>query len=310
MKALVLLLCALALPAADLRIGIVGTDTSHVPAFTKLFNDASDPGHLSGARVVAAYQGGSDDIESSATRVKKFAAEIHDKYGVEIVDSIPELCKRVDVVLLESVDGRKHLEQARPVIAARKPFFVDKPLASTLADAREIARLAAEAGVPWFSSSSLRYGPLAELKTPEASGYEVWAPSPYDPHHQLDLSWYGIHGVELLYALMGPGCVEVTRIASDASDVIVGRWKDGRLGTVRGLRPYGNYGVVVYKATKSAANDPHIADVDYRPLVVKILEFFQSGTSPVPNAETLELFAFMDAAQRSKDAAGAPTKLR
>lgn len=298
------------LTAADLRLGIVGTDTSHVPAFTKLFNDAEAPGHLAGARVVAAYPGGSDDLESSKTRVKQYAAEIHEKYGVEIVGSITELCTNVDAVLLESVDGRKHLEQARQVIAGKKPLFIDKPLASTLEDAREIARLAAEAGVPWFSSSSLRYGPLAELKSAEAVGYEVWGPSPFEPHHQLDLSWYGIHPVELLYALMGPGCVEVSRVTSERSDVIVGRWRDGRLGTVRGLRPYGNYGVVVYQGQKTLTSDPKVNAVDYRPLVVKVLEFFQTGKTPVPNAETLELFAFMDAAQRSKESGGGVVKLR
>lgn len=296
--------------AADLRLGIVGTDTSHVPAFTRLFNDGSAEGHLSGARVVAAFPGGSDDVESSSSRVKKYAQEIHDKYGVEIVSDIPSLCRLVDAVLLESVDGRKHLEQARQVISAKKPLFIDKPLASTLEDAREIARLAADAGVPWFSSSSLRFSPLAEMKTPGAAGYEVWGPSPYEPHHQLDLSWYGIHPVELLYTLMGPGCVEVSRIASADSDVIVGRWNDGRLGSVRGLRPYGNYGVVMYQGQKSVANDPKVREVDYQPLAARILAFFQSGKPPVSNAETLEIFAFMDAAQRSKAAGGAPMKLR
>lgn len=296
--------------AADLRLGIIGTDTSHVPAFTKLFNDASAEGHLTGARVVAAFPGGSDDIESSYTRVKKYAAEIHEKYGVEIVSDIPTLCKIVDAVLVESVDGRKHLEQVRAVIAAKKPIFIDKPLASTLQDAREIARLAAEAGVSWFSSSSLRYSPLAEMKTADANGYEVWGPSPFEPHHQLDLSWYGIHPVELLYTLMGRGCVEVTRTVSENSDVIVGRWKDGRLGSVRGLRPYGSYGVVMYQGNKSVANDPAVKEAGYRPLVVRILEFFQTGRPPVANAETLEIFAFMDAAQRSKEAGGAPVRLR
>src|SRR6478672_1715230 len=83
-----LLLIAVPIFAADIRIGIIGTDTSHVPAFTKMLNDPSDPSHLAGARIVAAYKGGSPDVESSRTRVDKFAEEIRTKWGVEIVPDI------------------------------------------------------------------------------------------------------------------------------------------------------------------------------------------------------------------------------
>src|SRR5438067_7403451 len=114
----IVLLSALILPAADLRLGIVGTDTSHVTAFTKLLNDPSTPDHIPGAKVVAAYKGGSPDIESSRTRIDKFTQELQDKWHVAIAGSIPELCKQVDAVLIESVDGRSRLAQARQVIAA------------------------------------------------------------------------------------------------------------------------------------------------------------------------------------------------
>ena len=151
---------ALGAPAADIRIGVIGTDTSHVPAFAKLLNgDAAAPDHIGGARVVAAYKGGSKDIPDSIGRVDQFAEDLRAKYGVEIVSDIATLLSKVDAVLVSSLDGRVHLAQARPVIAAHKPLFIDKPLAATLEDAREIARLAREAGVPWFSSSSLRLAP-------------------------------------------------------------------------------------------------------------------------------------------------------
>src|SRR5450432_405838 len=139
--------------AAQIRVGIIGTDTSHVPAFTRMLNDSTAPGYIPGARVVAAYKGGSKDIQSSSSRVDNYASEIATKYGVEIVPDIATLLTKVDAVMLMSVDGRVHLAQAKPVIAAHKPLFIDKPLAATLDDAREIARLAAAAHVPWFSSS-------------------------------------------------------------------------------------------------------------------------------------------------------------
>ena len=304
-----LLSCLLA-TGADLRLGIVGTDTSHVTAFTRILNDNSLPDHVPGARVVAAFKGGSKDVKESATRVDKFAEELKTKWKVEFSNDIPSLCRKVDAVLIESVDGRPHLEQAKAVIAAGKPMFIDKPLASTLADARQIAKLARDAGVPWFSSSSVRFGEMGtNMKYPDTMGVATWGPGPIEEHHQLELSWYAIHPIELLFTLMGTGCEEVTRTYTDGADVIVGRWKGGRIGTVRALRPYGGYGALVFRAKTVERSNPKVAS-DYRALVVEIVKFFETKQPPVSNDETLEIFAFMDAAQRSKDAGGAPMKLK
>jgi hypothetical protein len=313
---LVLFACALAASplavAADIRLGIIGTDTSHVPAFTKLFNDASAPGHIAGFRVVAAYKGGSPDIENSISRVDQYAATLSSQFGVEIVPDIATLVTKVDGVLLESVDGRPHLEQARPVIRAGKPLFIDKPLAASLDDARELARLAKAAGVPWFSSSSLRFGEIGTtMKFADTMGVSIWGPGPLEPHHLLDLSWYGIHAIEVLYTLMGTGCETVSRTTSEASDVMVGRWKDGRIGTVRTIRPYSDYGAVVFRPKVVVESHPKSeAAANYQALVGQIARLFQTGKPPVPNEETLEIMAFMDAAQRSKQQGGAPVALR
>jgi hypothetical protein len=309
---LIALAAASAAIGAEIRLGIIGTDTSHSTAFTKLLNDASAPGHVPGARVVAAFKGGSPDVEESARRVDQYADELQKKYGVEIVPDIAALLSKVDAVLLESVDGRPHLAQARPVIAAHKPLFLDKPMASTLADAREIARLAKEAGVPWFSSSSLRFGEIgATMHFPDITGAGTWGPGPLEPHHALDLSWYGIHAVELLYTIMGRGCESAQRTSTDDADVIVGRWKGGRIGTVRVVRPYSDYGAVVYRGRETVVSHPKAAAAaDYQPLVAQIVRFFQTGVPPVPNEETLEIFAFMDASQRSKEQGGKAVELR
>ena len=230
----IFLLLAASAGRAELRLGIIGTDTSHVPAFTKILNEDTSPDHVPGGKVVAAYKGGSKDLEASYSRVDKYAQELRSKWHVEIVPDIPTLCRKVDAVLLESVDGRVHLEQVKPVIAAHKPVFIDKPLAATLEDVREIARLAKEAGVPWFSASSLRYGEIGTtMKFRDATGVSTWGPGPYEEHHALDLAYYAIHPIELLYTLMGPGCEEVTRTYTPNADLVVGRWKDGRIGTVR-----------------------------------------------------------------------------
>lgn len=295
--------------AADLRLGIVGTDTSHVIAFTKVLNDPSTPGHVPGARVVAAYKGGTD-LPQSATRVDKFAAELQSKWKVEFVPDIPTLCSKVDAILLESVDGRIHLKEAKQIIAAGKPMFIDKPLAATLEDAREIARLAAEAGVPWFSSSSSRFGGIAKaMKHADATGVLTWGPGPLDSNLPLDLAWYAIHPLELLYSLMGPGCEEVTRISGSTEEVLIGRWKDGRIGTVRALRAAGSSGAVVYRPKQVVQSDPTM-EGGYEGLLEEVVKFFQTKQPPVSSAETIEIFAFMDAAKRSKEEGGKPVRLR
>jgi hypothetical protein len=296
---------------ADIRLGIIGTDTSHVIVFTQMFNDPSRPDHVPGARVVAAFKGGSPDIDSSWSRVDKYAEELKTKWNLEMEPDIPTLCRRVDAILLESNDGRKHLPQAKLVIAAHKPMFIDKPLASTLEDAREIARLAREAGVPFFSSSSARFAGIATaMKFPDATGAMVWGPGPLEPHHYMDLSWYAIHPIELLYTLLGRGCEEVSRAATEGSDEIVGRWKDGRIGSVRANRPHGAQGAVVFRPHDKAVQSDSSMQEGYGPLLKEIVNFFHTGVPPVAPEETLEIMAFMDAAQRSKEAGGKPMRLR
>ncbi|HEV2690688.1 MAG TPA: Gfo/Idh/MocA family oxidoreductase [Bryobacteraceae bacterium] len=304
--------CAVLATPADLRLGLIGTDTSHVTAFTKILNDPTAPDHVPGARVVAAYKGGSPDIEESRARIDRFTKELQEKYQIKIVDTIDELLQQVDAVLITSVDGRVHLAQARPVIAAHKPVFIDKPLAATLEDAREIARLARDAGIPWFSSSSLRFSGIANRRTPDLAGAITWGPGPLEEHHHLDLAWYAIHPIEMLYTLMGPGCEEVTRTTTPDADVIVGRWKDGRLGTVRAMRPYSDYGAALFHKNAKGQSTETVTKLDssYAGLVREIVKFFETGHPPVSNEETLEIFAFLDAAQRSKDSGGKPTRLR
>lgn len=301
---------ALLAPAADLRLGIVGTDTSHAVAFTSLLNDPTHKDHIAGARVVAAFKGGSPDLKESASRVDKLADELKTKYGVEIVPDIATLLTKVDAVLLESVDGRPHLAQFREIVKGRKPVFIDKPLASTLADAREIARIARENGIPWFTSSALRFGDgMAEMRIEGLNGVMAWGPGPLESHHQLDLTWYGIHTVEVLYTLLGTGCVEVSRTFADDAEVVTGRWQDGRVGTIRLHRPYSAFGATVFSPKLIRSSDKELYS-GYRNLLREIVAFFQTGKPPVKEAETMEMFAFMDAAQRSREAGGAPVKLR
>ncbi|HVR86103.1 MAG TPA: Gfo/Idh/MocA family oxidoreductase [Planctomycetota bacterium] len=297
-----------------IRVGIVGLDTSHVVAFTQLLNDPKNANYIPGAKVVCAFKGGSPDVESSASRVEGFTKTLQEKWGVEIVDSVEALCAKVDAVLLESVDGRPHLAQARPIFAAKKRVFIDKPLAGSYRDGVEIARLAKESGTPFFSASSVRfYDAITKTKEDPAigkvQGCDAFSPASLEPHHP-DLFWYGVHGVEALYTVMGPGCESVRRSFEKDTDLVVGRWKDGRTATYRGIRKgKADYGVTIFgeKAVRSSLSVQ--AKNDYHNLVVEIVKFFKTGTAPVSVEEMLEVLAFMEAADVSKAKNGAEVRL-
>jgi hypothetical protein len=166
--------------------------------------------------------------------------------------------------------------------------------------------------VPWFSTSSLRYGAIGgNVSFPDVTGATVWGPGPILPQFALDLSWYAIHPIEVLYTILGRGCETVSRTSGANGDVIVGRWKDGRIGTVYAARPDADYGAVIFRGKEVVDLHPKKAAAsEYRPLVMEIVKFFQTGKPPVANEDTLEMFAFMDAAQRSKADGGRPTGLR
>jgi len=285
-----------------IRIGMIGLDTSHVTAFTETINNPAAKGHVGGAKVVAAFKGGSPDIESSITRVDGYTKTLEEKYGVEICETIEEVCERVDAVMIESVDGRPHLEQARKVIAAGKILYIDKPVAGTLEDAIEIFRLANEAGVPVFTSSSLRFAKSTQAVRNGSIGKVSYAqtssPASIEPHHP-DLYWYGVHGCESLFTVMGSGCVSVKRgTTEDGKIEVTGTWKGGRTGIFREGKGYSG-------TAKGEKGEAAVGAFDgYQPLVAEVVEFFKTKTPPVSAEETIELFAFMEAADESKRRGG------
>ena len=302
--------------AKPLRAGIIGLDTSHVMAFTETLNKGTkqpaDNAKVAGVKVVAAYPQGSKDIESSTKRVPEYTTKVK-AMGVEIVDSIEELLKRVDVVFLESNDGRVHLEQLKPVLAAQKPVFIDKPIAGNLADTLRILSAAKKANVPMFCASSLRFSKTTQAVRNGSIGQiksaETFSPAELEPNH-VDLYWYGVHGCESLFTVMGTGCKSVKRgTTSDGKIEVTGTWEGGRTGIFResndkDRKGYG--GKAMGEKGESA-----IGSYDgYDPLLFEIVKMFRSGRAPVSADEMLELYAFMAAADESKRRGGAEVTLK
>ncbi len=298
--------------AADkkiVRIGMIGLDTSHCIAFTKLLNDPKATADVAGFRVVAVYPKGSPDIESSTSRVPGYIEQMK-TLDVKIVNDLDELVGQVDAILLETNDGRPHLEQIIPALKAGLPVFVDKPIAGSVTDAVAMFELGRHFKTPLFCSSSLRFseGPqaLRAGSIGKILGCSTYSPCSLEKTHP-DLFWYGIHGVEMLFTVMGTGCESVTRASSKDFELVTGTWSDGRIGTFRGIRS----GKSGYGGT--AFGEKGIAPVGkydgYKPLVVEIVKFFKTRKVPVTEEETLEIYAFMEASDESKRQGGAPVTL-
>ena len=294
----------------EIRVGIIGLDTSHAIAFAKALNDPAAAKDIAGCKVVAAYPHGSADIESSVSRIPRYTAEI-EGMGIEVVDSIAALLQRVDAVLLETNDGRPHWEQALEVFRAGKPVFIDKPLAASLTDCVAIHQAAQHFKVPMFSASSLRYlegaNEVRQGELGKVLGCDTFSPCSLEPTHP-DLFWYGIHGVESLFTVMGTGCQRVTRVNTPGAELVVGVWEGDRIGTFRGIRQgKGGYGGTAFGEQGMKQLGPYGG---YRPLVVEIVAMFRNGKPPVSAEETLEIYAFMEAADESKRRGGAEVSLQ
>ncbi len=294
------------LGAEEIRVGIIGLDTSHVIAFTKAMNDPKAEGDLAICKVVAAYPKGSPSIESSFSRVPKYTKELV-AMGIEIVPSIAALLEKVDAVLLETNDGHPHLEQLLPVLAAGKRVFIDKPVAASLSDAITIFDASKKSGVPVFSSSALRFAEqnqaVRDGSIGKVSHVEAGSPATIEPTHP-DLFWYGIHGVESLFTILGPGCESVKRsLSADGKVRVEGKWSDGRTGVFEERKGYGGL-------ARGAKGEAEIGTYDgYDGLITAIAKFFRSGEVPVSPEETLEVYAFMEAADESKRQSGAEITL-
>lgn len=285
---------------SPLRIGLIGMDTSHVPAFTKLFHDPAATGDLAGFRVVAGLPDGSD-TPMSRDRIESFTNEARE-LGVEIVDSVDALIERSDRLMVLSVDGRIHRRQAEALFAAGKPIFVDKPVAGSLGDCIDIYEAAERLSIPCFSASSTRFGPrIADPawreEVGEILGVTSWGPLAYQAG-QPELFFYGIHGIEALFTAMGPGCESVTRVKTPVHEIVTGVWSDGRVGVYRGLlqgaKPYG----LTIHGEQAVVN--LIEEPSYEALCREIGRFFKTGIPPVSPAHTLEIYAFMEAADESQ----------
>ena len=170
---------------AILKAGMVGLDTSHCQAFIELLHDPTNAYHVPGVQVTGLYPGSSEQFSLSRDRVNKFTDEITKRFQIPIYENIPDLVKDVDVLFLTSVDGRQHPEQFDQM-ASGKPVYIDKPFATSTAEAVAMIRRAKDTGTPILSCSSLRYAEgivqLAQSRQ-DILACEAFGPAPILPDY-------------------------------------------------------------------------------------------------------------------------------
>ena len=298
---------------AEYRIGIIGCDTSHSVAFAKIANVDKDP-RVAGFRVTCAYKWGSTAIASSTSRYEKYIPQMQEM-GVVMKGSIADLLNDCDGVLLETCDGVPHYRQALEVFKSGKPCFIDKPVAADLADVVRIVEAGKQYGAKWFCTSALRFLPgVAETRAGKHGKIrcvETWTPLDVEPT-QSRYYWYAIHGAEPLFAALGTGCESVRAFSSGCDDILTGTWADGRLGVMHATpwKKGAGYGGMAFPE-----DDYHPEPVlfgkylGYPPLLASIVEFFRTGKSPVTPEETLEIYAFLSAAEQSHAQGGAEVRI-
>jgi len=290
----------------NLKIGLIGTDTTHAVAFTDLINNVNNIHYIAGGQIIAAYPGGSHDFPLSFNRVEGFMERLSSEFGVIRMDSLEELAARSDAIMLESADGRVHLEQFRTIASYGKPVFIDKPLALNYQDALDIKSIAELNRTPIMSCSALRYAEqlTQDLECKGRSGItsaEVFGPLNVEPT-QSYFFWYGIHSVEMLYAIMGAGCLELKTETYDGYNLITGHWRDGRIGTVRcNHNVDSGFGATIHRDQQASFVDIQAGTKPfYASLLEHVVPFLKTGLSPVDWRETVEIIRFLEAAEQSR----------
>ncbi len=296
------------LKQGPMPLGIIGLDSSHAEAFSRILNGESEPFHIPDHPVIAAYPGErSEDFDMSYRRMDSITEAVTKDWGVRLCPDIPSVMKQVEGVFLEQVDARKRVEQFEAIASFGKPVFVDKPFALSSRDCRRMLSLAEEKGIPLLSASALRFADslteaLRACEKYPIHGADFFGPMPFTAT-QNGYFWYGIHMADMLYRVMGRGCRSVRAVHEEHYDIITGIWKDGRLGTIRGLRTGSqNFGGSIF------CGNTHVSvDVSkdkrgyYESLLEAVIQMFDQGVSPVSLLELEEIIRFLEAANESRE---------
>ena len=292
----------------DLKLAIVGLDTSHAEKFPEQLQSPEIPAEqrIPGMRAVSClkFMTPFTTEEVLAERTAKL-----ESWGVRVTENFDEAVSDCDAILLEINDPAYHVEYFERAAKLGKPIFLDKPMADTFENGKKIVSIAEADSVSFFTASSLRFVPELESASAEVGKPEL--ASVYGPLGKAlagsSIVWYGVHAFEMLERAMGTGASRVTAVRDERGTVVTVGYRDGRRGIVELTEEMSQYGGVLRSADKVK---PYVVNMDnaYSGLLKQIVKFLNEDFIPVSIEESLEIMHLLDAAERSYDS-GKPVDL-
>ena len=293
--------------ANDLRLGMIGLDSTHSVEFTRRFQSQDCPliQRVSGARVTRCmrfetpFQGpaGLDERQAQLERL-----------DVLVTDDLETAISDIDALMILINDPTLHLPYLQRCSELSVPIFIDKPLAENIDSAKKIYSIINKYGLRICSTSSLRFAP--EL---QQACEAIPIPQHVNVHGILSrasagssLIWYGVHAIEMLVSSIGRGASTVSTHTCGEHAIIVLDYSDGRTGVVELYTGNGVYGGVLRSDLQVA---PYTVDFSgvYSAMLTAIMPFLNGKNSPVPIEDTDEVMAILDAAERSAQTGSAAT---
>jgi predicted dehydrogenase len=286
-----------------IRIGAVGADSSHLPEFTRRIKALSEQGDTR-CRVTTLFDPGQHDLVD-APKWLKAAQEL----GVSLAPSLDELLSNVDGVMVLAVNGNKHLSYALPALEKGLPTYIDKPLTCDLEQARQLLAVSRQRRARCYSASSLRFAPEVEAARQDSELGKMVAIDAFGPgqlHKMMEgLFFYGVHVIEMVDAIWGPGVRRVSAVHLEDRDLVDLDYHDGRYARMR-LDRRGSYS---FGATVHGEKKTRQFTVDFAPVYMRLIQgttrFFEGGPEPARLRDIVENVAVMEAGNASMKQDGA-----
>ncbi|WP_339173838.1 Gfo/Idh/MocA family oxidoreductase [Solibacillus sp. FSL R5-0691] len=269
-----------------MKIGIIGTDSTHAIAFSERLQKK---GHK-----LFAYRGGSA-IDLSRNRIERISAELNDS-GIPFMTTLQELSDICDAFIITSADASQHFGQFADLAALEKPIFIDKPLALNYEQASSIVELANEKGTPLMSCSALRFADEIQLVKSKKSIEAVDIIAPLPMLQELDYFYYGIHAVEMISALKGTSVKDIAVTFNERQHFITFTFQDGTVSSIRGYLQH-RQGFQFVTHTQQQSEWFEIAEGDlrfYDRLIDAIEQFFIEKKSPIDQTDMLQTIKLLE----------------
>jgi len=286
-----------------IKVAIIGLDTSHSIMFAHHMQDPDCvPDQLvPGLRAVTClrFETPFQDKQGLDGRQSKL-----ESWGVKVTTRFDEAVADCDAIMVEINDGSFHREYFEKVAALGKPVFLDKPLAGSLDDGRAIIQLMRKHNTRVWSGSSVPFCPevdgtrsrFTQIKRAHVFGALGAAPA------GDSFVWYGVHTIEMLQRIMGPGALSVRALETRDSIITVVDYGAGREGVVEAIRGMGIYGGRIQGLmNKEKKVVPFVCNSAsaHRDILCLIKTFFEGGATPVDMRTTFEGLAMMTATRQS-----------